>query len=266
MNKEKKLFFIGISTGLLILFTALQELMLNSMSVESAFRISTLWGLIKFILAVIVWRLLSNWFASSGYWANERTRAYKPALPPLLVILIIVLSAIVGFVLNRVFLQNQSYTDLNLFYKDLMLCGIFIYVTIFVISRNLLISLVKLLSRRGSELPRRIATGFSDGVLIFLHALGLILYRLHYTHGESTSVISGDYIRLLFMGVVLGGLRIAWGFVPEDRLEIVREFIEFLRERKLWWMTPIFVVLGLLIILVLLTQSTGNFPFIYAIF
>lgn len=46
---------------------------------------------------------------------------------------------------------------------------------------------------------------------------------------------------------------------------IVREFVDFLRENKAWWLTPVIVVLllaGLLIVL----SSTAAAPFIYTIF
>jgi len=80
-------------------------------------------------------------------------------------------------------------------------------------------------------------------------------------------ILTAFLVRLLIVGIVAAGIRVGWGFVPEDRLEIIREFILFLGERKLWWMTPIFLVLGLLVLIVLLTESTGgSFPFIYAIF
>lgn len=51
------------------------------------------------------------------------------------------------------------------------------------------------------------------------------------------------------------------------RFEIIKEFIAFLWERKLWWITPIMVILGLLSALILLGESGGAImPFIYAVF
>lgn len=46
---------------------------------------------------------------------------------------------------------------------------------------------------------------------------------------------------------------------------IVREFWDFLRYNKKWWLTPIIVVLVLLGVLVLLS-STAAAPFIYTLF
>lgn len=264
-NKKSPL--VGIIMALLlVLFMAFQEVIMNSISVEESFRMRTLWGVIKFVLAVGLWRMFRSWFIASGYWTNEKLKDYKSAISPLLVILVIFVGTSGSFLLNRVLLKNQSYIDLNLLSRDLMLCGIFIYLAVIIVGRNLLIALVKLVSGKDDELPRRIATGFADGVLIFLHPIAFVLYRLNFVSEGFGGMLKADMGRLLFLGVVISSLRIAWGFVPEDRLEIVREFIEFLRERKLWWMTPIFIVLGLLIVLVLLTQSTGNFPFIYAVF
>ena len=50
------------------------------------------------------------------------------------------------------------------------------------------------------------------------------------------------------------------------KLGIVREFFQFLREKKLWWITPIVVILLLLVVIIILTESSAVMPFIYAIF
>jgi hypothetical protein len=46
---------------------------------------------------------------------------------------------------------------------------------------------------------------------------------------------------------------------------IVAEFLAFMAENKMWWMTPILVVFGLLGVLLIL-GATGAAPFIYALF
>jgi hypothetical protein len=46
---------------------------------------------------------------------------------------------------------------------------------------------------------------------------------------------------------------------------IVSEFIAFMAENKMWWLTPILVVFGLLGVLLLLA-TTGAAPFIYTLF
>ena len=50
-----------------------------------------------------------------------------------------------------------------------------------------------------------------------------------------------------------------------NRIEILREFFEFLKIRKKLWLTPIVVVLVVLGALILFT-STSVAPFIYTLF
>ncbi|HOO56955.1 MAG TPA: DUF5989 family protein [bacterium] len=46
-----------------------------------------------------------------------------------------------------------------------------------------------------------------------------------------------------------------------------KEFLQFLKERKLWWLAPIIIVLMLLAVIVLLIESSPAVaPFIYTIF
>lgn len=49
------------------------------------------------------------------------------------------------------------------------------------------------------------------------------------------------------------------------RTGVVKEFLLFLRERKLWWLSPIILVLLLLVFLVVLAPA-GIAPFIYPLF
>jgi len=46
---------------------------------------------------------------------------------------------------------------------------------------------------------------------------------------------------------------------------IVAEFVAFMAENKMWWMTPILVVFGLLGVLLVL-GATGAAPFLYTLF
>jgi len=46
----------------------------------------------------------------------------------------------------------------------------------------------------------------------------------------------------------------------------IREFWEFLRERKKYWLLPIIIFLVLFGGLIILTQGSAVAPFIYAIF
>lgn len=60
---------------------------------------------------------------------------------------------------------------------------------------------------------------------------------------------AGDFVRL----------------AEEDSVGIVREFIDFLKYNKKWWLTPILLVLAIVGILVIL-GSTAAAPFIYTLF
>ena len=51
-----------------------------------------------------------------------------------------------------------------------------------------------------------------------------------------------------------------------SKLSIVREFFEFLKEHKKFWMIPIVIVLLVLGLLVVLGQGSALAPFIYTIF
>jgi len=133
---------------------------------------------------------------------------------------------------------------------------LFFYVGILLLLRSGMAELICRLRRTGwgDEAWRR-SYGYSDSVLIAAHAaLPFFISRLPDYRGAA-------------LVLAAAGLRLAWGYVPEDRLSVVREFISFLGERKLWWMAPIFIFLALLMALVMFTQSTGGgFPFIYAVF
>jgi len=58
----------------------------------------------------------------------------------------------------------------------------------------------------------------------------------------------------------------SWLNRVSDRVGIFAEFVEFLWERKLWWMIPMIVVLVLFGGLLILTQSSAIAPFIYTLF
>ncbi|GEM_PF-1894449 len=101
----------------------------------------------------------------------------------------------------------------------------------------------------------RMAAGYTDFFLIAVHGAALVIKS------------QASRIHVAVLVLVIASLRLAWAYIPEDRFEVVREFIQFLGERKLWWMAPIFIVMAFLMILVMLTQTTGgSFPFIYAVF
>jgi len=50
------------------------------------------------------------------------------------------------------------------------------------------------------------------------------------------------------------------------KMSIIKEFWEFLRVRKKWWLTPIVAMLLLLGALIILTEGSAIAPFIYTLF
>jgi hypothetical protein len=58
----------------------------------------------------------------------------------------------------------------------------------------------------------------------------------------------------------------SWWSRMSDRADILAEFVEFLWERKLWWMIPMMVVLVLFGALLILAQNSAIAPFIYTLF
>jgi hypothetical protein len=50
------------------------------------------------------------------------------------------------------------------------------------------------------------------------------------------------------------------------RISILKEFWVFLRVRKKFWLLPIIVILLLLSLLIVFTESTALSPFIYILF
>jgi len=50
------------------------------------------------------------------------------------------------------------------------------------------------------------------------------------------------------------------------KLGIVREFWEFLKVRKKWWLAPIIIMLLLLGLLIFFSQGSAIAPFIYTLF
>tara|TARA_B100001123_G_C15055473_1_gene925349 strand:+ start:489 stop:641 length:153 start_codon:yes stop_codon:yes gene_type:complete len=49
-------------------------------------------------------------------------------------------------------------------------------------------------------------------------------------------------------------------------LSFIREFVDFIRERKKYWLLPIIIVLALFGFLIVLSQGSAVAPFIYTIF
>jgi len=49
-------------------------------------------------------------------------------------------------------------------------------------------------------------------------------------------------------------------------IDFLKEFLEFLTERKKYWLLPIIIVLALFGVLIVLSQGSAVAPFIYTIF
>jgi hypothetical protein len=49
-------------------------------------------------------------------------------------------------------------------------------------------------------------------------------------------------------------------------IEFIKEFSDFLMERKKYWLLPIIIVLALFGVLIVLSQGSAVAPFIYTIF
>jgi hypothetical protein len=50
------------------------------------------------------------------------------------------------------------------------------------------------------------------------------------------------------------------------KFAVLKDFWEFLRVRKKWWLAPIVVALLLIGVLLVVTESSALAPFIYALF
>lgn len=74
-----------------------------------------------------------------------------------------------------------------------------------------------------------------------------------------------DFIFPIILLIVVGVL--GWGIWKlRDRFEIIREFVSFLRERKLWWIIPVLIVFILAGLLVVITAGSPIGAFIYTLF
>jgi len=51
-----------------------------------------------------------------------------------------------------------------------------------------------------------------------------------------------------------------------NRFETIKEFWQFLRERKRWWLAPIVLFLVLLGALMLFAKGSALAPFVYSLF
>lgn len=50
------------------------------------------------------------------------------------------------------------------------------------------------------------------------------------------------------------------------KMSLLKELFLFLKETKMWWLAPIFIILILLSIFIFLTEGSAVLPFIYTLF
>ncbi|WP_262895560.1 SurA N-terminal domain-containing protein [Galbibacter mesophilus] len=49
-------------------------------------------------------------------------------------------------------------------------------------------------------------------------------------------------------------------------MELIKEYLMFIRKRKKYWLVPIFLILFIISFLVVVTASSALAPFIYSLF
>jgi len=74
-----------------------------------------------------------------------------------------------------------------------------------------------------------------------------------------------SYVLLIVATLVLVAMIVAaWRL--RNRVEVLGEFFEFLRERKLWWLTPMILVFVMAGLLIAIAAKSGVAAFIYTLF
>ncbi len=51
-----------------------------------------------------------------------------------------------------------------------------------------------------------------------------------------------------------------------SKVSIVKELLQFIMERKKWWLLPIIIILVMLAFVIVFAESSALAPFIYALF
>jgi len=96
--------------------------------------------------------------------------------------------------------------------------------------------------------------------------------RVVFPHCKAISGVStgprrmiGKYLVIVIFAAVIVAL--GWGvYRLRDRFAILREFLTFLGERKLWWLAPILVVFAAAGLFVAVTSNSAVSAFIYTLF
>ena len=128
---------------------------------------------------------------------------------------------------------------------------------------------------------------FSGGLADLADAPSLPSYAAGWAGTEGFGKFMGDSqlglgLFLLCVGLTFGLFR-GFGLLGEAKeddgttwltplaerswfFELLEVFWFFLVERKAWWMTPIFVVLAMLVLLIIVSEKAAVLPFIYTLF
>ena len=53
--------------------------------------------------------------------------------------------------------------------------------------------------------------------------------------------------------------------IPNENKGLAQEFFDFIVHNKLWWMTPIVLVLALMVAFILFAETSPVLPFIYTV-
>ncbi len=51
-----------------------------------------------------------------------------------------------------------------------------------------------------------------------------------------------------------------------SKMRLMKEFMEYVKENKKLWLLPVFIVLGVIAVAILVSQSNAVAPFIYSLF
>ena len=53
--------------------------------------------------------------------------------------------------------------------------------------------------------------------------------------------------------------------IPNENKNLAQEFFDFIVHNKVWWMTPIVLVLALMVAFILFAETSPVLPFIYTV-
>jgi hypothetical protein len=54
--------------------------------------------------------------------------------------------------------------------------------------------------------------------------------------------------------------------LKSDAMDLLKEFWEYMKERKKWWLIPVFIVFVIFGLLIILSSGSALAPFIYTLF